>query len=155
MMWYTHIVSGLLVAAIFLTFVDVSSSPVFIMLVLFASLLPDIDQKDAHIHRYLPFTRWIQSIFEHRGFFHSVFPALLLFVFPFSFGFWDAGAALLLGYCSHLIADGITPTGIYPFYPVKSVHLRGFVKVGGLLEMILFGVMVGLAAIIILNVTLK
>ena len=137
MMWYTHVVFGLLVALVFLTFVDVTSPFVFILLVLFASLLPDIDQKDARIHRYVPFTRWVQWVFEHRGFFHSLFPPALLYIIFLSFGLEWIGIALALGYISHLLLDSLTKMGVNFFYPA-SVRIHGPIKTGGIMEHVLF-----------------
>ncbi len=141
MRWYTHIVFGLLAAAMFLTAVDVAHSPLFIALVLFSSLLPDIDQKDARIHRYLPFTRWVQSVFDHRGIFHSLAIPALLFSILYLSGYVEIGVAVLLGYCSHLVIDSLTPHGVFPLYPLTAFHVKGFVKVGGVWEMVIFWLM--------------
>ena len=136
-MWYTHVVFGLLLSLVFLTSIDVTSPFVFILLVLFSSLLPDIDQKDARIHRYVPFTRWIQTVFEHRGIFHSLFPPVFIYIVFLFFKLEWIGFALALGYISHLLLDGLTKMGIDLFYPA-SMHIRGPIKTGGMMELVLF-----------------
>ena len=152
MRWYTHIVFALLIVILILPFVE--NAAVFTAVVLFASLLPDIDQKNARIHRYLPFTRWIQSIFDHRGIFHSLMVPVLLFSILYITGYVEIGMAVVLGYCSHLAIDSLTPHGVFYLYPLHGFHVKGFVKVGGLVEMGLFVGMVGsLAFFIWLQVT--
>ncbi|RMD58279.1 metal-dependent hydrolase, partial [Candidatus Woesearchaeota archaeon] len=47
---------------------------VFIALAALGSLLPDVDHKNSTINRIFPITKIVPSFFEHRGFFHSVFP---------------------------------------------------------------------------------
>ena len=144
MRWYTHIVFALLIVILILPFVE--NAAVFTAVVLFASLLPDIDQKNARIHRYLPFTRWIQSIFDHRGIFHSLMVPVLLFSILYITGYVEIGMAVVLGYCSHLAIDSLTPHGVFYLYPLHGFHVKGFVKVGGLVEMGLFVGMVCSAA---------
>jgi membrane-bound metal-dependent hydrolase YbcI (DUF457 family) len=53
---------------------------------------------------------------------------------------------VVLGYCSHLAIDSLTPHGVFYLYPLHGFHVKGFVKVGGLVEMGLFvGMVVSLA----------
>lgn len=147
MRWYTHVVFGLLLAVLVLPFVE--NMYVFVAVVLFSSLLPDIDQKDARIHRYLPFTRWVEYVFYHRGICHSLLIPALLFSILFSLGYIEIGMAVVLGYCSHLVMDSLTPRGVFYFYPLSGFHVKGFVKVGGLWEMVIFGVIVGALIVLI------
>ena len=152
MMWYTHLVFAFLLALLVQSFVE--HAAIFTLIVLFASLLPDIDQKDARIHRYLPFTRWIQLIFRHRGIFHSLLIPSLLFLVASAFGYVEAGIAIALGYCSHLAMDSLTPHGVFYFYPLHQFHVKWFVKVGGAVEMAMFvGMMGSLAFLIWVQVT--
>jgi len=99
------------------------------------ALLPDIDANESTIKGELGFAGRVVSGglhllgVKHRGLTHTgLAGAVMLIVGRLigrHFGFPDVGLAFGLGYLSHLLADGMTLTGIpllAPFYP-KSVHL--------------------------------
>ena len=134
-MWYTHAAFGALLGLFFFPAQAV-------VLAVIGSLLPDIDHEDAKIHKLLP-TRRLTFLFTHRGFFHSLFPAALLYVVFTLIGFTWVGSALVVGYLSHLFLDGMTKMGIHLLYPF--LHVRGFIDVGGMVEKALF---VGLVVLI-------
>ena len=52
------------------------------------------------------------------------------------------GAAFFLGYCVHLIVDGLTVRGIKPFYPLSSFKINGPLRSGGLMDYLLFFIIV-------------
>ena len=99
------------------------------------ALLPDIDANESTIKGELGLAGRVVSGglhllgVKHRGLTHTGLAGAGIFVISLSigqhFGFPDVGLAFGLGYLSHLLADGVTLTGIpllAPFYP-KSVHL--------------------------------
>ena len=133
MIWKTHIAIGLAVALYFAG--KVTHPMVFVPVVLFASLLPDIDSGFSYLGRK-PIFRPIQMVSSHRGIMHSytmaVFLALVLaFFYPI------LALPFFLGYSFHLFADSFTSQGIRPFWPLKSVS-TGAVSVGGKVDKTLF-----------------
>lgn len=140
-MGHTHAVFGLLCGMAALSFFDVSSPLLFVGLVVFGALLPDIDHTGSTINRIVPLTRLAAYLFTHRGFFHSVFPVVLLYIGFASAGLTLIGAALALGYLSHLAADSATKMGINFLYPLSTFKVQGFVETGGLFEFALFAMM--------------
>ena len=146
MLWYTHLAFGLLVSLFALDYFPLQNKIIFVPLVLFASLLPDIDHPRSKIGKKI---KVIAFLFEHRGFFHSVF-ALIIVSFPFFvLGYATIGWAFLLGYGSHLLIDTLSHQGIMYFHPVLRWRIRGVISTGGLLEKILFIVLLGIAAFLL------
>ncbi|PXY71344.1 hypothetical protein CXX78_01595 [Candidatus Parvarchaeota archaeon] len=133
MLMKTHLAIGAFAALFFLQ--QVSHKSVFIVTILIASLLPDIDSGFSTLGRKKIF-KLIQMFTKHRGLFHSftfciVFSIFLAFYFPiFAFPFF-------LGYALHLFADAWTIDGIRPFWPTKHVS-KGKVRVGSPLEDVIF-----------------
>ncbi len=111
----------------------------FFSILLFCSILPDIDITTSKIGANTkPLSTIINILFSHRGFFHSIFPPLiLLFIFAF-FSYTTIGIIVFIGYLSHLLMDSITRTGIMFFQPIHNFRVRGFFKVGGFFEYVLF-----------------
>ncbi len=133
MLFRSHIAFSFLVGLIFINILNPSNQILFIILVLFGSALPDIDQPKSKIGKKF---KIIAFLFKHRGIFHSVFMALII-----SFGFYlftGYFSAFLLGYLSHLIADALTVTGIAFLYPFSNKRVRGFIKTGSIMENLVF-----------------
>ncbi|MBK4775375.1 metal-dependent hydrolase [Candidatus Pantoea edessiphila] len=94
--------------------------------VLITCLIPDIDHPYSLIGQRL---RWISLpislIFGHRGFTHS----FLALIFLSSFKIIcldnisipdDIFQGMIIGYCSHIIADALTPAGVPLFWPYRK-----------------------------------
>lgn len=117
-----------------------SNKYLFFGLLLLGSLLPDLDNPYSKLgSKIRPISTIIRFIFGHRGIFHSVFPALL--IFAVFYGFLDMklyGIALGLGFILHLVMDGLTKDGINFLYPISKLKISGFIKTGGVFEWILF-----------------
>ena len=115
---------------------------VFIFLILiFAALLPDIDEKSSKMNRWSGIIgRVMIKVFRHRGLLHSLLfsgvIALCLGVFIHE----SYGMAFLLGYFAHIFADGITPMGIRILYPLPF-EVSGPLRVGSLGEKLLTGLL--------------
>lgn len=111
---------------------DPSALLVGVVLVV-GTLLPDIDHPQASLaqQRFLgvrvlrPISQATHAAFGHRGFLHSM-PALLCVTFlavwasTSLLGNVGLGAALAVGYASHLLADMITPRGIPLLSPFSN-----------------------------------
>lgn len=137
MLLRTHIAFSAFFALYFLSFVNWKIA--FLIMVLFGTLIPDIDLMHSYVGKRWYF-RPIQWFVKHRGVIHSLTFAvavsiLIAIYFPvLAFGFF-------LGYASHLIGDAITIEGIRPFWPLKSESL-GRLRVGGIGEKTMFYVLV-------------
>lgn len=112
---------------------------IFIPLVVLGSLLPDVDHENSKINRMMPLTRWIPRVFAHRGFFHSVFPAIIIYA-----GFYFAkldyiGMPLAIGYLSHLASDCATRLGCNLLHPVSTFRIQGPIMTDGLMELLIIG----------------
>ncbi len=115
---------------------------VFIFLILiFAALLPDIDERHSKINRWSGIIgRVVIRVFKHRGLLHSL---LFSGVISLSLGLFVGeayGMAYLLGYFAHIFADGITPMGIRILYPLPF-EVSGPLRVGSLGEKLLTGLL--------------
>lgn len=151
-MFRTHMAFGLFFGLVIMSFINVGNIFLYIGFVLFGAGLPDIDSSNSKFGRKLGiFSFGINSIFGHRGIFHSVWMALffsgLLYVFVGKL----VGVALFVGYFSHILIDGFTLQGVNLLHPFGSLNLRGFIETGGFLESILFFGLVVLNVVLIFN----
>lgn len=133
MMARTHIAFGILACAglypLFSRYVGADPF-LFYTLVLIGVLLPDIDHQESSINRLMPVTNILPHLFKHRGFFHSVFPALIIIAIFFAFSDVRYGLFLAVGYVTHLGSDALTKMGVNFLYPITSIKLRGPVTTG-------------------------
>ncbi|MBW2998940.1 metal-dependent hydrolase, partial [Candidatus Woesearchaeota archaeon] len=77
MRFYTHLAFGFLLGMISLIILKPSNQILFMGLCLIGSSFPDIDHPRSKVGKYFKPIGWL---FEHRGFFHSVFPIIILFL---------------------------------------------------------------------------
>ena len=140
MMFKTHLAFGFFVGLFLIQFFHPSNQILFMGLIVVASVLPDIDHPDSVIGKNI---KIIGFLFEHRGFFHSIF-ALALFTFPVLYFFksYLLGIAVLAGYAAHLVADCISKQGIMPLHPISRFRIRGFIRTNSSIEYLLFIVLV-------------
>lgn len=147
MMFQTHLVFSLLIGLFLMNYF--SQKYLFLGLLLVGSLLPDIDSPYSKLGKKLkPVSKIIKFIFGHRGFFHSVIPGILIYViFRYILNMKLIGIALLIGYLLHLVIDGLTKEGVNYFYPFAKFRMSGFIKTGGVLEWLIFSVLVFLVVV--------
>ena len=146
-MFKTHAAFGFFLCLLFLKYFPQRYPFLFLILVTFFSALPDIDTPKSKIGRKLPFISIPLSFFvKHRGITHSIFPIIGLYILFDYFNLGYLALAIALGYFTHLIGDGVSKEGVNFLYPLTTLHLRGFFKVGGKTESII------LIALIILNI---
>ncbi|MFO8016661.1 MAG: metal-dependent hydrolase [Candidatus Woesearchaeota archaeon] len=138
-MFRTHLVIGFLAGLLLIQAWEPGNQLLFMALVLIGSALPDIDHPESKVGRKVKVGA---MLFEHRGFFHSIFAVLMLFLLithymtDMRYGLYIA--ALPLGYLAHIIADCTTREGIMPFHPLSRMRLNGLIRTGGLAEYVLF-----------------
>jgi membrane-bound metal-dependent hydrolase YbcI (DUF457 family) len=147
----THLAFGILIALLLLPFISVPSKLLFVALVAFGALLPDVDHEKSTINRLCPVTRIFPVFFKHRGFFHSVFPAIIIYAVLAYFHESFVGLALTLGYLSHLVSDSLTRMGVNFVYPVSTWRMQGPIETGTIVETFLF---VGLVVVIVVKLFL-
>ena len=143
-MYRTHLAFAFLLGLLLLNFVNPSSIVLYFVLVLFGGLLPDIDEQHSKLGRRVkPLSIILNFVFGHRKLFHSLFFAIVLFgVIGYFFGL-TLGLGLFIGYISHLIIDGFTPSGINYLYPFSKLHLKGFVRTNSLGEHFVYLLIIG------------
>lgn len=134
-MFKTHLAAGALAGLLLLKYLRPENMLLFSFLLLFASILPDIDTGKSFIGRRLwPFSAILALFVKHRGFLHTVWVPLISFSFAAYFGYAIIGAAFALGYLVHILADSLTEEGVPLFAPFFMRRVRGFIKTGGTLE---------------------
>ncbi len=133
MLFRTHLIVTLFFILLF--FQHVSNPVLFLFISVLAAALPDIDTKYSKIGHY-KLSRIFNFFVKHRGIVHSFTLLLIISAFLFSF-FRQILFPFLLGYSLHLIADGFTPAGIMPFYPIK-MRIKGKIRTGGVIENLVF-----------------
>ena len=144
----THTAIGFLAGILLFKFFHANPF-LFVPLAVLGSLLPDCDHQNSKINRILPVTRWVPKLFRHRGFFHSIFPAVLILVaFYAAGGFWIA-IPLTVGYVSHLLSDCLTRQGCNLLHPLSTLRVQGFLMTGGLVEFAIRGLVLVLDVLIL------
>ena len=133
MLLRTHIMFAILIILVFFNYVN--NKFIFLVMVLIATIIPDLDSSRSSYGRHLVF-RPLQFVTKHRGIFHSftmavIFAGLIAIKCPIaSFGFF-------MCFSIHLIIDSFTKDGIVPFWPLKWKS-NGPLVSGGKIEEILF-----------------
>ncbi len=133
MFFRTHLV--IVLFFVLLLFSYIGNPVIFLLVVFFATLFPDIDSKFSKIGHHKIF-RIFNFFMKHRGITHSfTFLAVLLLLIFLSFR--EILLSFASAYSLHLLLDAITINGISPLYPLKW-RLKGKIKTGGIIENTLF-----------------
>ncbi len=147
MLFYTHLVLGLVAFLLTRTYFSGGNEIIFFFILLLGSIFPDIDDGKSKMKKASGIIGSIISFFfKHRGIFHSFLFALLgLGLISF---FWKSyyAWAFFIGYLVHLLGDALTPHGITFFYPFSKFKIRGPIRVGGIGETI---ILIGLVLLIV------
>jgi inner membrane protein len=143
MMLKTHFAFAVLLSLTFLHFFTVPYY-FFIPLVCLGAFIVDIDTSHSNFGRKMrPLSWFIELFFGHRGFFHSLVAAfifLLLSIYLFRLSF--LAFAPVLGYLSHIFLDCFTLSGVPVLKPFSESRLSGHVSTGGVIEYVLFSLIV-------------
>ncbi|MBS3160267.1 metal-dependent hydrolase [Candidatus Woesearchaeota archaeon] len=132
MMFKTHLMFSLLVSSLIFKYFSLNPY-LFVLILVLAGSLPDIDHTKSRIGRKLFIISWIINFFfGHRRLIHSIiFASILSLVIKMVFNeYW---IPFYIGYLSHLFLDVLTKQGLYIFYP-SNFKLDGFIKTNGLFE---------------------
>ncbi len=155
-MFKTHLAFGFFIGVLSSKFFNLKNPFIFILLITIFSALPDIDHPKSRIGRKFFFISWpISLFFKHRGFFHSMFPPLIVYFileyYTFSLFAWTIG----LGYFSHLLGDALTKEGINFLNPFSTLKLRGPIKTGGKIEKMILLFFLSLDAILFFRLVIS
>lgn len=142
----THVAFGILAGLVTLKYATISNQILFIALVIIGVFLPDLDHPESTINNTLKITKVIPLFFSHRGFFHSIFAAVLVFAGLWYWLGFIYGFGLFVGYLSHLLSDALTVSGVNFLHPLARFRLRGPVQTGTFLETLIFLAVLGLDA---------
>ena len=134
MLFRTHFVFALFIGLVSFSYFNLNPYLFVFIVVLCASLI-DIDEPKSKIGSKLFFLSYpLKFLFGHRKLLHSLFVwGLIGFVLSLFTRYW---IPCLIGFFSHLFLDGLTKEGvnIYPF----NFRVNGFIRTGGLFEIIIF-----------------
>lgn len=133
MMLKTHLALSVLVAMLFLS--KISNKLVFLVVILVATVIPDIDTGFSTAGKSI-FLKPLQFFVKHRGVFHS-FTFCIIASFVIAYFIPSISLAFFLGYSFHLLLDSFTKEGIMPFWPWRKVS-SGIFTTGGRIEASLF-----------------
>jgi membrane-bound metal-dependent hydrolase YbcI (DUF457 family) len=136
---------------IFFSFLLFQNSPNFLLFLfvsVIATLIPDLDSRNSKIGKK-KVLRIFNLFMKHRGMVHSLIFLLALSVIILLL--WkEILLPFVLGYALHLITDSLTLQGTRIFYPLK-IRIKGIVKTGGIIELILFFIFVCADLFLIIN----
>ena len=151
-MFKTHLAFGFLTSLVALTIFNIENKILFILILVFGAILADIDYMTSKVGskvRLLSF--FIELIFGHRGLMHTIYVPVAFFILLSLFGYPVIGFAFLIGFMSHLIIDCLNIKGISFLRPFNKLHIRGFIKTGGILEYILLA---GILVLIVMMINI-
>jgi inner membrane protein len=133
MLLRTHLMFSLSVWLVLNYFLEM---PFWVLaVILFSTAFVDIDVKGSRFGKKW-FFRPLQWITKHRGFFHSLFAAVLFSLIVGMINLW-AGFGFFVGYISHLFIDCFTKSGVALFWPFKF-KFKGPIRSGRLFETVFF-----------------
>lgn len=142
MLFLTHLLLGIISFLLIKGYL-VGNQIIILLLILLGSILPDIDEENSRINKWGGILGKIIAFFsKHRGMFHSLLFAVGLSAILGYFWAWNYGLALFIGYLSHLIGDALTPMGVQVFYPFLKFRIKGPIKTGGLMEVLVVIILV-------------
>ncbi len=141
MLYKTHLAFGFLAGLFAIKFFNPDNQLLFMTIVLFGSIFPDIDHPESKLGRK---AKIFSFLFEHRGFFHSFIFLILVDIILFLFlkQYLILIYAFNIGFISHLIADMVNHMGIMPLHPFSKFRIKGFIKTGALMETLLFFILI-------------
>ncbi len=138
MLTRTHFVFSVFLCLVLflLNVVAIPNELLFLLFVIIGTVIVDIDSRKSFIGKIILF-RPIQWVFSHRGMFHTILFGVLFSLIISFFDKW-LGIAFAFGYLSHLIMDCFTPAGVRLFWPLWDGKIGFGVRSGGLIEEIMF-----------------
>ena len=141
MLFRTHLTFSFLIGLYIIDFLK-TDHILFMIILLFFSIFPDIDESSSKIFKKLKPFSYLAVLFGHRNIFHTIYFPIAISLVLFILNLKLISLAVLIGYSLHLLLDMITKKGIALFYPLSKKRIKGFIKVGSLIESILFIILI-------------
>ena len=118
------------------------SEPSALGLAALGALLPDIDHPKSWVGKRLALISLpLATLIGHRGVSHSLLAVAVLAIFLGMAGPSHLAAPLAVGYLSHLLADGLTLSGVPLFWPFKRTHGIPLIRTGSMAEIAFIAVL--------------
>jgi len=141
MLFRTHLAFSFLIGLYIIDFLK-TNHILFMLILLFFSVFLDIDESSSRIFKKLKPFSYPALLFGHRKIFHTIYFPIAIAGTLFILNLKLLSFAVLIGYLLHLILDMLTRKGINLFYPLTKKRIKGFVKVGSLIEKIIFIILI-------------
>ena len=141
MLFRTHIAFSFLIGLYVIDFLK-TNHILFMIILLFFSIFPDIDKGSSKISKKLKPFSYLAALFGHRKIFHTIYFPIAIALTLFIFNLKLLSLAVLIGYSLHLLLDLTTKKGVALLYPLSKKRIKGFIKVGSLIENILFIILI-------------
>jgi len=142
MLFRTHLAFSFLIGLFLIDFLKIKNQILFMVVLLFFSIFPDVDESSSKIFKKLKPFSYLAVIFGHRNIFHTIYFPVAIALVLFAFDLRLLSIAVLIGYLLHLFLDLMTRKGISLFYPLSKRRIKGFIKVGSLIENLMFVVLI-------------
>lgn len=131
----SHVVIGCAAWAGLTSLGGLPLEPVGLGLATLGALLPDIDHPHSWVGRRLPWLSLpLSALLGHRGVTHSLLAVGLGLGLLLVQGAGWLAAPIVLGYLSHILADGLTNSGVPLFWPSRRLYTARLFCTGGLGE---------------------
>ncbi len=128
----THFIGGILAGVLITQALDINIG--YAVISGLGGLLPDIDEPNSTIGRRIPGSFIVKFLFGHRGFWHSLLAAALVYLLILGVTSSTFAVLFVAGYISHLLLDACTPSGVPFLYPIKHNYSLNLIKTGGVIE---------------------
>lgn len=142
MLFRTHLAFSFLIGLYLIDLLKIKNQILFMLILLFFSIFPDIDKNTSKIFKKLKPFSYLAILFGHRNIFHTIYFPIAIAGTLFILNLKLSSLAVLIGYLLHLLLDLITKKGINLFYPLTKKRIKGFIKVGSLIENMLFTILI-------------
>lgn len=104
----------------------------------FGALLPDIDHPQSWAGRKMrAISIPLSAVVGHRGITHSLLAVAIAVAGLLVWGLGTMTAPIMIGYLSHLVADGLTPSGVPLLWPNRRRFTVNLCRTGGIVELAL------------------
>ena len=134
MLTRTHLAAAILLYLVILNFIP--EKIIFLIFLVIGTIFVDIDTKKSKAGKTI-FLRPLQWFTRHRGIFHTILFAIFISLIIAFYHKW-AAIGFFAGYILHLLLDMLTKSGVRLLYPFSSQKFSSGIRSGGLVEEIIF-----------------
>ena len=152
MLFRTHLAFSFLIGLYIIDFLKIKNQILFIIILLFFSIFPDIDESSSKVSKKLKPFSYLTNILGHRNILHTIYFPLAISLILLLFNLKEISIAVLIGYLLHLLLDAATKKGIALFYPLNKKRIKGYIKTGSFIENIIFILLVIIVVLKLLSI---